>query len=106
MDDEDESLMPEHKKTKIYEKALRAVRQSRCRNISEILQLMGLTTSSKRTELLSNYVTKISEFILHEAEKLCKIDKRNRISVNDIKNVIASEDLFFLLDLLYLHKKN
>lgn len=74
------------------------------KDMSDIITLLKLSTDEGRMRLVSNYIETISEFILHEAEEICRTQRRKKISVEDIKNVIVSRDLFFLSDLLDLCK--
>lgn len=91
---------PEHKKMKIDE----VQRDKGTRDMSDIITLISLAADDKRMELVSRYIQRISEFVLHKAEEMCKADKRKAISKNDIMNVIVSENLFYLSDLLDLSK--
>ncbi|AFN83654.1 hypothetical protein EROM_090370 [Encephalitozoon romaleae SJ-2008] len=72
-------------------------------SMSDIVSLINLSNEERKAKLVSKYVEIISEFILYKARKMS--GEKEKISTNDIKNVIVSEGLLFLSDIIGLNKQ-
>ncbi|KAM0671899.1 hypothetical protein CWI42_040360 [Ordospora colligata] len=75
------------------------------RNMKDIIDLIDLSRSNSKTDIVTKYINFVSEFVLHKAKQICNLRGGKTVSANDIKETIISESLFFLSDVEALSNK-